>query len=83
MKRFFGMMPSSEVELQKSFEDSLGYRINLEAGPNGWTVMYEDGSTDYKDAVATSEANLDEAVSHLKKTIPDAEEIHEEYGEEE
>ena len=61
MKRFFGMMPSSEVTLEKTYKDDGGLRIRLQAGPHGWTVIYADGGTEYKDVDATPEENLEAA----------------------
>ena len=29
MKRFFGMMPSTEIEIEKCYKDEDGYKINL------------------------------------------------------
>ena len=48
MKRFFGMMPSSEVTLERTYKDNEGLRIRLQAGPHGWTVIYADRGTEYK-----------------------------------
>lgn len=61
MKRFFGMMPSSEIEKEKRFKDKCDLSITIQAGPNGWTVIYADGSTNYKDEVATTEENFNKA----------------------
>ena len=71
MKRFFGMMPSSEVTLEKTYKDKEGLRIRLQAGPHGWTVIYADGGTEYKDVDATPEENLEsayqQALSHFSE----------------
>lgn len=48
MKRFMGMMPSDEIEKTVSFKEKLG-TITIDAGPNGWTIIYPDGSTIWKD----------------------------------
>lgn len=49
MKRIFGMMPSSEVELRESYKDNFGLTVRIEAGKHGWTIMWADGGSDYKD----------------------------------
>lgn len=49
MKRMFGMMPSSEVELRESYKDNFGLTVIIEAGKHGWTIMWADGGSDYKD----------------------------------
>ena len=46
MNRFFGMMPSSEIEVSKTFKDDFGLRISIDAGKNGWTIMYADSSSE-------------------------------------
>ena len=66
MKRFMGMMPSSEIEISKVFKDDLGLKITVEAGENGWTILYADNSSEYKDVQNTAQNNFDEALSVLK-----------------
>ena len=61
-----GMMPSSEIEVSKTFKDDLGLKIRIEAGKNGWTIMYADSSSEYKDVVDTTENNFQTALSVLK-----------------
>jgi len=74
MKRFFGMMPSSEVKMSKKFIDSLGLKIIIDAGENGWTIMYADGSTEYKDIVDTTDNNFNMALEILKSHFDDIKE---------
>ena len=83
MKRFFGMMPSSEVKLKKTFVDSLGLKITIQSGENGWTILYADGSSEYKDIVDTTENNFNAALEVLKSHFGDIKECDEEYDEEE
>lgn len=66
MKRFMGMMPSSEIEFSKTFKDDLGLQITIDAGKNGWTINYADGSTEYNDVVDTSGNNFQSALTLLK-----------------
>ncbi len=66
MNRFFGMMPANEIEISKTFEDDMGLRITVEAGKNGWTIMYADSSSEYKDVVESSANNFLNAVEVLK-----------------
>lgn len=42
MKRFMGMMPRNEIAKEGSFEDHNGWTITVQAGPNGWTVLWAD-----------------------------------------
>ena len=66
MNRFFGMMPLSEVKIRKTFIDDLGLKISIDAGENGWTIMYADSSSEYKDVVDTTENNFNSALTVLK-----------------
>ena len=70
MKRFFGMMPSSEIEVRKIYDDGLAGLLHLEidAGPNGWTLRMADGSTRYKDESKGTEKNLAEAEAIAKES---------------
>lgn len=60
------MMPSSEIEIYKTFKDDLGLKIIIEAGKNGWTIMYADSSSEYKDVEDTTENNFQAALTVLK-----------------
>lgn len=61
MKRFFGMMPSSEIEIEKKYKDSSNLAITIQAGKHGWTIIYADGGTNYKDVDGTAQGNFDAA----------------------
>ena len=61
MKRFFGLMPSASIEISKKFKDESGYIIHIDAGKEGWTILYADNSTDYEDFEGTAEENLERA----------------------
>ena len=61
MKRFFGMMPSTEIEIEKGYKDEDGYKIIIQAGKNGWTIIYADHSTDFKDIISSANKNFEEA----------------------
>lgn len=67
MKRFFGMMPSDEIKIQKTFVDDLGLKIRIQAGENGWTILYADSSSEYADVVDTSLNNFNTALKKLKE----------------
>lgn len=74
MNRFFGMMPSSEVEISKRYRVSGG-NVVIDAGKNGWTILYADGSSDYKDVVDTAENNFNNAYEVLKSYFSEITEI--------
>ena len=61
MNRMFGLMPSNEIEKERSFKDSNGLKIMIQAGPNGWTIMCADGSSKWNDGKATTEENFERA----------------------
>jgi hypothetical protein len=71
MDRFMGMMPSSEVEINKTLIDDLGFRVTVQAGPNGWTILYADSSSEYRDVVDTSENNFNAALAVLNQNLGD------------
>jgi len=58
MKRFFGMMPSTEIETEKHYRDSNGYEITIQAGIHGWTIIYADSSSEFKDINSASDENF-------------------------
>lgn len=67
MKRFFGMMPLSEIEYDKTFkvgENKL--EVSIQAGKRGWTIIYTDASTEYQDIEDTAENNFMKAYDVLK-----------------
>lgn len=61
MIRFMGMMLSNEVKKTATYKDAYGCKVRIDAGPNGWTVYYVDGSTNYKDETLTTEENFNNA----------------------
>lgn len=66
MKRFMGMMPSTEVEIIKRIKDKDGKEITIESGKNGWTILYADSSSEYQDVESTAEENFNLALGRLK-----------------
>lgn len=73
MKRFFGMMPSSEVEIIKTFKSDNSGSVTVEACPHGWTIMFADYSSRYQDVDDTSENNFNQAINVLKEIFEDFE----------
>ena len=59
MRRFFGMMPSNEIEISKDFKDKNNYFVTIQAGPNGWTILWADGGSTYKDEEHSAQENFD------------------------
>ena len=72
MKRFMGMMPSSEVKKEQRFKVGAGQlTVTVQAGENGWTILYADSSSEYKDVVDTTENNFNKAIEVLKTHFSD------------
>ena len=78
MKRFFGMMPSDEIEREEEYLDKYNHRTTIQAGPNWWSILYADGSFQYKDETKSTDDNFKEAydcavesLGKLKKRIID------------
>lgn len=70
MERFFGIMPASEVKIEKIYEDDLGFKIIVQAGEHGWSIMYPgySGAT-YDDIDNTPEDNFKLALKELSAHI--------------
>ena len=85
MIRFFGMMPSTEIEKEKHYLDAEGRTYIIQAGPKGWSVLYPGHSSDYDDVEATTEDNFKSAyniaIAVAGKLIEAEEEIEECCGE--
>lgn len=77
MKRFFGMMPSDEIEKEVIWKDDpdSNFKETIQAGPNGWSIIWADTSTTFKDDPKGTTANYKEAVEKLKESFPDAIEL--------
>lgn len=69
MKRFFGLMPTEEIKIEKSFVDEWGISILIQAGPNGWTIAWGDGSADWEDVCDTPENNFKKAYTKANNAI--------------
>ncbi len=79
MVRFFGMMPSAEIAIEKTFKTNSDIRPNqkarIQAGPNGWSIIWADGGSDYEDKPFGTEKNYENAYNRLLEYYPNAIEI--------
>ena len=41
--------------------DVDGYKVIIQVGKNGWTIIYADHSTDFKDIISSANKNFEEA----------------------
>ena len=74
MVRFCGMMPMHEISKEEHFRDEFGLKITIQAGLNGWTIIFADQSTIYEDTENTVENNFNKALTtaenHSGKLTP-------------
>lgn len=61
MNRFFGMMPRNEIDKEETFIDENNYKVTIQAGYNGYTIIYADGSSQYEDITCSTEENFNKA----------------------
>ena len=74
MKRFFGMMPCDEITIEKRYRAHgimVDVYITIQAGPNGWTVIWPDKGTNYDDKMDDPEENFKTAYELAKTKYPD------------
>jgi len=81
MKRWFGMMPTTEITREEAFLDDSGLSVMIQAGNNGWTILYADSSSEYKDVIDTVDNNFNEALKILKSKLKIVSKIDEPLGE--
>lgn len=63
MERLFGKMPKNEVEEEEYFRESDSEdQFLIQAGPNGWSAVWEDGSSIFEDNKATTNENFKRAL---------------------
>lgn len=67
MNRFDGLMPSEEIEMTKFFLDKDEHKLRIDAGPNGYTIIWYDESINYCDNTGNTEDNMNIAISFANK----------------
>ena len=67
MKRINGRMPKELVRVTKRFKVDSASVVTIEAGPEGWTIVYYPGKYKTKDISATTSINFYEALAELEK----------------
>ena len=81
MRRFMGLMPRTEIEIEKVYKDNLGMTLTIQAGPRGWTILWADKGSNFKDydkegdPVRTAEQNLEEALEVVKHHLGEVTEV--------
>ena len=61
----FGMMPSSEIEIEKHYKTDLGTVI-IQAGTNGYSIIFGDGSSQSEEVSDAAENNFKRAYAIAK-----------------
>ena len=78
MRRFMGMMPSSEVKREEQFKVGMNqFKVTIQSGEKGWTILYSDGSSEFKDEIDTTDNNFDKAMKALKTHFGDINKVGE------
>lgn len=75
MKRFFGLMPSSEVKIEKRFKTKSDSYVTIQAGDHGWTIIYDDGSNNYANVDLPAEENFEVAYKIVTNKLGELEEL--------
>lgn len=76
MNRFFGLMPADSVTIEKEYRDSCGMRVLIQAGPEGWTVVWGDNSgTTWQDILNTPDVNFQKAYNAANENVGPLREI--------
>lgn len=66
----------SEVKMEKQYKVGDGQlKVIIQSGENVWTILYADGSSDYKDVCDTTENNCKAALEVLNAHFSDINEI--------
>ena len=69
MMRFMGLMPSSAVTICKTYEDSCGSSVVIQAGGDGWTVLCLNEVIDWEDKTQSDTENFKEAYETATRTL--------------
>ena len=71
------MMPSTEIKREEQFKVGVGQlTVTIQAGENGWTILYADNSSEYKDEVDTTNNNFNKAMKMLKSHFSDINKVN-------
>lgn len=74
MKRFFGMMPCDEIAIEKTYKAHgimTDVDITIQAGPEGWSVIWPDKGVNYNDETNDPEDNFKIAYELAIQKYPD------------
>lgn len=69
MGRFFGMMNMCDVSIEKTFKDKNNKDVIIQAGKTGWSVLWHNGSSVWKDENNTAEDNFNIALKTAEESV--------------
>lgn len=72
MERISGLMPDDEVTIKKSYKDKYGAIMKIQAGPNGWTIIWpypEKYPPTFKDITRDPQENFNEVYDEFIDTM--------------
>ena len=64
------MMPTEEIRKERHYKCKDGGTIIVQAGPNGWSVIWSDHGSNFKDNEATTEENFQIALTVVEHYYP-------------
>ena len=56
-------------EREERFKDSNDFKITIQAGPNGWAILYADGGSMYLDESIGTEENFNKAYEEATNVL--------------
>lgn len=71
MTRFFGLIPRNEIIIEKSYTDSTGTGIIIQANTKGWTIARSRNGTIYEDHIKSAIDNFTDAYNKAFKLYGD------------
>lgn len=69
MKRFGGVMDSTSMEKEAHYYDGDGNSVIVQAGPEGWSVIFSDGTVKSGDVTDDTGINFSEAKKIAEEEI--------------
>ena len=68
-------MSRDHVEISKSFKDSANFSVVIEAGSEGWSIIWADSGIDYRDEHDSAQNNFKKAYDMAVSTVGSLREI--------
>jgi len=65
MERIFGLIPDDKVVMEKKYRSDRNDIFHLQANDEGWTIIFNDGSVEFKNVRQTTQENFNEAYDYI------------------